>query len=227
MANGNNAGQQGGGQQNQAQPAGGAAAGAAGGGAAAAGVGGAGGGNPPAPAFDAQRARHEAAHAVTIDDYGYQVTRVNINPAAPGGGQQLTQANWGAFQAAMNAMNWDNAAQRDAIRPMVLQYVTTLVAGHLADNLVNGAIERISTRLQNNPDLLLNPPNMQDAQADRERTALFLFLVQRNTLAEVVDAEARALEILTRRAAHHTALTDLLIQDGTVEGAALAAALGH
>ncbi len=207
MANVNNVGQQSGGQQDQAQAAGGV------GGVAA-------GGNPPPPAFDPQRARHEAAHAVVIDDIGYHVLRVNINPIALGGGHQpqLTQADWGAFQADIAAMDWDDAAKRDAIRPRIIDYVKMLVAGHLAENLQNGAIERVSTRLQNNPGLLQNPPNLQNAVADRDRTALYLFLVQRNTLADVIAAEGSAEEILTRRADHLDALTDLLIQHGTVEG---------
>lgn len=129
MANGNNQGQNNGAQQIQAQAAGAGE-----------------GGHAPPPAFNPQQARHEAAHAVVIDDLGYQVTRVNIDPIGPNGEHQhqLAQADWGAFQAAMNAMNCDNAAQRDAIRPSILGYVTMLVAGHLAENLQNGAIERVS-----------------------------------------------------------------------------------
>lgn len=182
-----------------------------------------GGGGVPPPAFDAQRARHEAAHAVVIDDLGYHVTHVNISPVAP----QLTQADWGAFQIAMDAMNWDDAAQRDAIRPNVLGYVTMLVAGHVAENLQNGAVQRVSTRIQNQPGLLQHPPSMPNATADRDRTALYLFLVQRNTMPEVIAAEERASEVVTRRAVHFEALAALLIQHGTVEGEMLDNALGH
>ena len=60
----------------------------------------------------------------------------------------------------------------------------------------------------------------------RDRTALFLYLVQRNTMAEVLAAEARALEILERRNAHLKSLAALLIEHGTVEGAMLNGALG-
>jgi hypothetical protein len=124
-------------------------------------------------------------------------------------------------------MDWGDAAQCDAIRPRVLDYVKMLVAGHLADNLQNGAIERVSTRLQLHPGLLQNPPDMSNARADRDKAALFLFLVQRNTLGDVIAAENDAEEILTRRAHHHDALTDLLIQHGTAEEDLLDDALGY
>lgn len=159
---------------------------------------------------------------MVIDDLGYHVTWVNIKAGEP----QLTKADWGAFGEAMKTINWDNPAERDAIRPQVLGYVTMLVAGHLAENLIDGGVERVSTRIQNNPGILHHPPNMQMAIADRDRTALFLHLVQRNTLAEVIVAEGRALEVLQRRTAHHKALAELLAHEGTVEGEALDQTLG-
>jgi hypothetical protein len=180
--------------------------------------------NPPAPAYDPMLAKHEAAHVVIIDDFGYKVTWVNI-AAGPGLVQQ-TKADWGEFGEALKTINWENAAERDAIGPRVLEYVTMLVAGHLAENLIDGDVERVSTRIQANPGLLAHPPSMKNAVADRDRTALFLYLVQRNTLAEVIAAEERALKILQRRTAHHKALAELLVQEGTVEGAPLDKALG-
>jgi hypothetical protein len=208
MATGNDAGQPVGGQQIRAQATNAAAPVAA--------------ANAAPPGYDRMRAEHEAAHAVVIDDLGYRVTRVNIAAGQP----QMATADWGAFGKATKTINWNNAAERDAIRPQVLGYVTMLVAGHLAENVIDGAIERVSTRIQNNLGLLNNPPSMQNAIADRDRTALFLFLVQRNTLAEVIAAEWRALEVLQRRTAHHKALAELLAQEGTVEGEALNQALG-
>lgn len=212
MANGNNQAENNGEQQIQAQ---------------AAGAGG--GGHVRPPTFNPQQARHESAHAVVIDDLGYNVIRVNINPVGPNGKYQpqVTQADWGAFQAAMNTINWADAAQRDAIRPSILGYVTMLVAGHLAENMQNGVAERVSARIQHNQWLLQNPPRRQQAIADRDKTALFLYLVQRNTMLEVIAAEERATEVLRRRAAHHEALTLLLTQHGTVEGEMLDSALGH
>jgi hypothetical protein len=198
MAKDSNASQPVGGQRNQAQAA-----------------------NAAAPAYDPMRAEHEAAHAVVIDDLGYRVTRVNIKAGQP----QMTEVDWGAFGEAIKTINWNNAAERDAIRPQVLGYVTMLVAGHLAENIINGAIECVSTRIQKNLGLLNDPPNMQDAIADRDRTALFLFLVQRNTLAEVIAAEGRAMEVLQRRTAHQKALAELLVQEGIAEGESLDQAL--
>ena len=178
MAKDHDAGQPAGRQHNQAQAANAVAPAAA-------------PANPPAPAYDPKCAEHEAAHAVVIDDLGYEVIWVNIK--AGHGLFQQTKADWGEFEEALKTINWNNAAERDAIRPQVLGYVTMLVAGHLAGNLINGEVERVSTRIQNNPGLLNHPPNMQKAIADRDRTALFLHLVQRNTLAEVIAAEGRAL----------------------------------
>lgn len=180
-------------------------------------------GHAGAAGFDVGRARHEAAHAVVIDDLGYHVLRVNISPAEP----QLTQVDWGTFEAAVQGTNWNDPVQRYSIRPRVLGYVTMLVAGHLAQNIEDNVTERVSTRIQNAPGLLNNPPNMQQAVADRDRTALFLRLVQRHTMEYVTAAEARATEILARRQANYQALRDLLIQNGTVEVADLDNLLGY
>ena len=54
----------------------------------------------------------------------------------------------------------------------------------------------------------------------------FLYLVQRNTLAEVMAGEGRALEVLRRRTARPKATAELLVHERTIEGEALDQALG-
>ena len=184
--------------------------------------------NAPAPTYDPLRAKHEAAHAVIIDDLGYQVTWVNVRAGRCNGQQryQMTKANWAGLDKSLGTTDWSDSAQREAMTPAVLGYVTMLVAGHLAENLDNGAVERVSSKIHNTPWLLGKPPSWENAKSDRDRTALLLYVIQRNTIQEVQAAEQRALEILSRRQEHLKALTELLVAHGTVEGELLAGALG-
>jgi hypothetical protein len=176
-----------------------------------------GAGSAAVAAKDPFYARHEGAHAVTIDDNGWVVSEVNLNA-------RQTKADLKEFFDAVKRTNWSNTVQRETMKPRVRDYVTTVVAGYLAENLVGSPEQRISQRLDEKPWLLELVPERIDA--DRDRVRYFLQLVQCSTLDEVIAAEHRAEEILTRRRVHYDALVALLLDKRVVAREDLEIALG-
>jgi hypothetical protein len=109
----------------------------------------------------AKIAEHESGHTIVTDHYGWGIEWVNIQDGT--GKPRMMKANWGEFEAALAKVNWNDTAQRDAMRSRVLDYVTTLVAGHLAEKGIDPTEQLISERLKQHQELLKQPP-------DRTRT---------------------------------------------------------
>ena len=86
--------------------------------------------HPQAEFRKRKRARHEAGHIVVTDDLGWKVQWANL---------QQTSTDWAGFDQQLAQTNWNDAAQREAIKPLILNYVTMLVAGHLAEQEVDPA----------------------------------------------------------------------------------------
>lgn len=166
--------------------------------------------------LDRKKAVHEAAHAVVIDALGWKVTSVNIGGNAP----QMTKAEWGSLPRDLEAADWSDAAQRTSLSPIVLRYVTVLVAGHLAENQQDESALKVSERLTRE-----KLEAGAEGQADADRVAFFLKAIQQNTLDVVREAEKRAGEILQDRRLQHGTLADLLMLHKCVEGEVLVAAL--
>jgi hypothetical protein len=164
-------------------------------------------------------AEHEAGHAVVTDDLGWTVLKVNADPRK---GKVKMDADWGTFKTQLDNTGFNDPAQREAIKPRLLDYITTLVAGHLIEN--NPKEPPVSERIKKELWQLDDDPTRLDS--DRDRVIHWLRFLRMNRLDEVLAAEKRALDILTRRKDHHRALADLACKQGIVEGIDLETALG-
>lgn len=171
--------------------------------------------HPNAIAKDPFYAAHEAAHGVTIDDKGWTVHEVDLD-------KRQTHADTANFWDAVKAAK--TKAQKEAIAPRVLAYVTTLVAGYIAEKQIDSPEQSVSQRIAAAPWLLeMPPPNLN---GDTNRAMFLLQWIGRNTEQVVAQAEADAVGILQRRKAHHDALVAKLTELRVVNGNALSVALG-
>lgn len=164
-------------------------------------------------------APHEAAHAVVSDDMGYRVIDVNIAR----GKDQKASIDWKGLGQLLPTVNWGDPAAVAAIGPKFWDLVTNYVAGRLAEAEGKHSEEKkISDRTT--PELLAAG---QFGPADLNATCHYLKRIGRNTQADVMAAEARAREILQRRADDHKALTKRLLEVEFLAGEELQKFLGH
>jgi hypothetical protein len=164
---------------------------------------------------------HEAGHAVIYDDLNWTVIEVEIQP------HRRTLANSAEFIKAFEATDWLDDEAKEKIRPQTLDFVTMLVAGHLAENLHGKDEKRISTRLKEKPEVM--EQLIVDPQADRDRVVYYLGLFNytpEEMIELVIQLEARAEDILTRREPHLKTLAKLLEEKLLVNGEDLNKALG-
>jgi len=160
---------------------------------------------------------HEAGHAVVGREHGWPVEFVNIDDTKRIGNERIrrmTRFTWG--------QSWTRIQSGD--EQEVLNYVTMLVAGHLAEHEVYDYVKTVRERFEEHPELLERPPD-GPGQADRDRVAFWLGQIGCNDMGHVIEAEERAAAILEKQRPAHRALTLALREHEFVAGAQLEEAL--
>jgi hypothetical protein len=135
---------------------------------------------------------------------------------------KMTKIDWKFDLRTLDMIDWLDPTEADPAPESVMKQVTCLVAGHLAESEVNRESVWISKRLR---DHMFHTDYDRNKLADRDAVALLLTLVQCPDVAQAVECETRARQILDNRKARMTAIVDELMKNGYIEGETLLRAL--
>lgn len=173
--------------------------------------------HPDVVAKDPFYAEHEAAHGVTLDEKKWAVRTVNLD-------LRQTWAETKEFTDELERMDPDDSVEVEKYKPRVLDLVTTIVAGLIAERLIDSKEPLASEALDEKPERLLTP--LHDPKHDVDRTVYYLQKIWCNGLEYVLAAEKEAREILDRRKDHLKDLAKMLLDKRVVTGPDLDEALG-
>lgn len=168
--------------------------------------------HPDEPKRRKKRARHEAGHAVGVDEYGGETLSINISKTNDK--PWKTETKWPPFEDAEAHVK-------------LFERAITVVAGPIAEKQLDQEVG-IGTRLVSEmvTEGNLDGTDRNFASMDVAQTLHYLGLIGQRTRAKIQEAEQRARDLLEARKDHLDELTKQLDEHHYLEAPEIRKALG-